>query len=279
MHPIIIPIKADDYEVVTNLQAALIFLLNKSIYKTYDKPNNPTEEELKRLKEKLQEEQQSGLYGDATKQLIFIFQIQQGLADNFKGEVEEKTAFKLNELLKGLGAFNDAILSPIEKKLKFFKFNFSLDDPQQQEFNQIFIEKNGDWQAISYELYHRYFSSYKIKELELTYQLADWTKDNAQLIISFQNDPNIISLADIATYYTREDFRSLVNDTKAFNEGENATDVADELYDRLLQLVTTELVTNETEKHEINISTLPNGIYILDYFDGKNMKQLKIIKE
>ena len=90
MNYIINPLKADDKEAVTNLQAALVFLLNKSVYKTFDAPNSPTEGELKDLKAKLQEEQQSGIYGDATKELVFIFQIQQDLGNNFKGEVDER---------------------------------------------------------------------------------------------------------------------------------------------------------------------------------------------
>jgi hypothetical protein len=110
MHYIATPIKADDKEGVTNLQAALVFLLNKSVYKTYVVPNTPTEKELNELKAKLQQEQQSGFYGDATKQLVFIFQIQESLGE-LKGEVEEKTADKLNEVLKGLGAFDEVATS------------------------------------------------------------------------------------------------------------------------------------------------------------------------
>ena len=109
MKPIIAPVKADDKEAVTNLQAALLFLLTKSVYKTYDAPNSPTEGELKELKAKLLEEIQSGFYGDATKRLVFIFQIQQSLGDNFNGVVEEETAAKLNEVLKGLGAFDETV--------------------------------------------------------------------------------------------------------------------------------------------------------------------------
>jgi len=62
MKPIIAPVKADDKEAVTNLQAALLFLLTKSVYKTYDAPNSPTEGDLKELKAKSLEEMQSGFY-------------------------------------------------------------------------------------------------------------------------------------------------------------------------------------------------------------------------
>ena len=111
MHYITIPIKADDKEGVTNLQAALVFLLNKSVYKTYVVSNTPTEKELNELKAKLQEEQQSCIYGAATRKLVLIFQIQQSLGDGLLGIVEDTTAGKMNEVLKGLEAFDEVTTS------------------------------------------------------------------------------------------------------------------------------------------------------------------------
>ncbi len=114
MHPITTPIKQDDKEAVTNLQSALLFLLDKKQLKL-------TDDELQAYSKQLNEEMQAGKYGDGNKKLITIFQQQFGIADD-KGIVQEATADKLNELLKALGAFDEVVKSPIEKKLEFFKF-------------------------------------------------------------------------------------------------------------------------------------------------------------
>lgn len=106
MHPIIAPIKPGDTGLqVTNLQEAILFLYDQGIFKAFDPPNRPTSEELKALTIKLRDEQTQQIYGDATTQLLRYFQIQQGLGDNLYGVVEDKTAAKLNEILKSLGAF------------------------------------------------------------------------------------------------------------------------------------------------------------------------------
>lgn len=88
---------------VANLQSALLLLVTQKIIK--DSPNKPTAEELARLAIQLQAELLQSAYGKGTTELVNYFQIQQKLGDNLKGVVEEKTAARINELLKALGAF------------------------------------------------------------------------------------------------------------------------------------------------------------------------------
>lgn len=89
---------------VKNLQECLLFLLDKNIFKAYQQPDRPTVDELNQWKELLNKEKESVLFGEGTRQLVFTFQLQQGLGDNLMGVVEETTAAKLNETLKELGA-------------------------------------------------------------------------------------------------------------------------------------------------------------------------------
>ncbi len=113
MNPITTPIKADNKDAVTNLQSTLLFLLNKRQFRL-------TDDILLAYSKQLNKEMQAGKYGDGTKKLITVFQQQYGMADDM-GVVQEATADKLNELLKGLGAFDEVVKSTLEKKLEFFK--------------------------------------------------------------------------------------------------------------------------------------------------------------
>ncbi len=102
--PLVPDSKGDD---VTNLQEALLFLINQNVFKEQRAPNKPTAADLKLIASTIQREHSQGIYGKATAELVGIFQNQQGLGDNLKGVVEAKTAKILNALLKELGAFSD----------------------------------------------------------------------------------------------------------------------------------------------------------------------------
>ena len=91
---------------VSNLQAALLFLIEHDVYRTLIPPDRPTAEDLASLKQMLRAEQLTGQFGGATYQLLSIFQRQQGLGDHLEGKVEETTAKKLNAFLKQLGALD-----------------------------------------------------------------------------------------------------------------------------------------------------------------------------
>jgi Tc toxin complex TcA C-terminal TcB-binding domain/Neuraminidase-like domain/Salmonella virulence plasmid 28.1kDa A protein len=100
---------------VSNLQDVMFLLLEKKIFKSFDSSNRPTLEELQKLADGLKQERAQPLFGKATQQLVRYFQIQQGLGDNLDGIVEEKTAAKLNALLKELG-----VVQPDENSMKVF---------------------------------------------------------------------------------------------------------------------------------------------------------------
>lgn len=109
MQVIISPINPKDTgKEVSNLQAALQMFLDNKIIFTFQQPDRPTEEEITKLSEALKDEKGTSFFGDATLQLVLFFQLQQGLSDQYNGAVEEITAAKINEILKALGAFDDA---------------------------------------------------------------------------------------------------------------------------------------------------------------------------
>ena len=111
MNPITTPIKTDNKEAVTNLQAALVFLLSKQSLQL-------TADALKELQKQWQQEQQQASYGEATTKLVAAFQQQYGVIDN-SGKVDEETAAKLNELLKGLGVFEEKVKSFLVKEVPY----------------------------------------------------------------------------------------------------------------------------------------------------------------
>ena len=109
VHSVTTPIKADNKEAITNLQSALIFLLGKQIIKV-------TADELSALQKLLSQEQMDARYGEATTRLVTDFQKQYGV-DDLLGTVGTPTASKLNEVLKGLGFFDQQ--SEIRKRKKY----------------------------------------------------------------------------------------------------------------------------------------------------------------
>src|SRR5262245_65451996 len=108
MQPIVAPINIEDSgPQVANLQDALRLLLDRGVVRSVEPPNRPTAEELAKLKEGLAEERAQSAYGKVTQRLVMYVQLQEGLGEGLGGAVEEKTAVRLNEILKRLGALVD----------------------------------------------------------------------------------------------------------------------------------------------------------------------------
>src|SRR5574340_529673 len=97
---------------VANLQEALSLLIERKVIRALDPPNHPASEELQKLTDALKKEREQSFFGKTTAALVRYFQIQQGLGDSQEGTVDEKTAAKLNEILKPLGAFEDRVTVP-----------------------------------------------------------------------------------------------------------------------------------------------------------------------
>lgn len=91
---------------VANLIQALLLLIDRGVIKALDDPSRPTAVELRELGERARAELAGAVFGEATRQLIVYFQVQQGLGDTLQGVVEIQTAARLNEILKPLGVFD-----------------------------------------------------------------------------------------------------------------------------------------------------------------------------
>ena len=104
MKPVKAPLKVGDRgPEVTNLQDALQFLIERRTIQMPD--SNSTS-----LLERLQRDREQEFYSDGgTYPVIQLFQKQYELS--VTGSVDEATAAKLNELLRGLGAFDETALT------------------------------------------------------------------------------------------------------------------------------------------------------------------------
>lgn len=92
---------------VVDLQDALSLLLDRGAIRSLDPPDSPSAADLAELRALIAEERAESTYGKATRQLVRIIQLQQGLGDDLGGVVDEQTATMLNRLVEGLGASGD----------------------------------------------------------------------------------------------------------------------------------------------------------------------------
>jgi Tc toxin complex TcA C-terminal TcB-binding domain/ABC toxin N-terminal region/Neuraminidase-like domain len=93
-----------------NLHVVLRALVERGAVRAEVEPNRPTREELDKLLAEVDLERERGqwIYGEATRELVRIFQIQQGLGDNREGVVDDETAKTLNRELERLGLLEGA---------------------------------------------------------------------------------------------------------------------------------------------------------------------------
>src|SRR5437879_685212 len=91
---------------VSDLQDALLLLIERKVIKTFTGRGRPTVKEIETLAENLKQERARSTFGEATRQLVRYFQSQQKLGDQLAGVVEAKTAAALNKVLTDLGAFS-----------------------------------------------------------------------------------------------------------------------------------------------------------------------------
>ena len=88
---------------VLALQTAMSFFVSNGVIKVYDPPNSPSADQISTLHTAMLNEMSERYYGDATRQLVLIFQIQQGLGDNLHGVTESSTAAAMNATLQLMG--------------------------------------------------------------------------------------------------------------------------------------------------------------------------------
>lgn len=92
--------------VAVNLIECILFLIGKNLIKIYDAPNQPTQDEINALIAGAKLELVEQVYGENAQRVVLYFQLQNGLGDQLRGAVDDKTAVLLNQLLQEYGAFN-----------------------------------------------------------------------------------------------------------------------------------------------------------------------------
>jgi hypothetical protein len=108
MYAIVPPLEPNDSSSqVGNLQDALLLLIERDVVHSLDAPDYPSADQLAGLAETVASERADGRFGEATRSLMLIVQIQQGLGDNLNGVVEVRTAAMLNRILRSIGALED----------------------------------------------------------------------------------------------------------------------------------------------------------------------------
>lgn len=139
----------------------------------------------------------------------------------------------------------------LNPKIDFFKFDLQ-DDKQQKVFAEIFSKKNGDWSAIKSELLKKGdFNPKVINNLEFTHQLADWSKNNARLISSFQKDNQIHSMRDIALNLNKTAFVEKIKIAAPHDSEEGKQAFALNLHRELFHLEPSAMLVNMIKDPEV----------------------------
>lgn len=100
-------IKPDDSgDQVANLQAALLFLLERDVTLFFDPQKTRTVDELKAITEALLDEASAKLFDKTTRALTLAFQQRQGLLPQPNGAVDKTTADALNDRLREYGVLD-----------------------------------------------------------------------------------------------------------------------------------------------------------------------------
>ncbi len=88
---------------VVHLIDALRVLLRGGVFDSADPRNHVSADDLKKLAAQLDQERAQQMFGPATTQLVQHFQMQQGLAKELIGTVDDTTAARMNDILQKLG--------------------------------------------------------------------------------------------------------------------------------------------------------------------------------
>ncbi len=109
----------------------------------------------------------------------------------------------------------------LSKKIDFFKFDLKA-DKQLKAFEGIYKKNNGNWSAIKTDLTgEEGFTPAVINNLEFTHHLAEWSKDNEDLISVFQKDKGTNSMRDMALKLNKTAF---IEKVKGFAPAESEED-------------------------------------------------------
>ena len=141
----------------------------------------------------------------------------------------------------------------LAKKIDFFKFDLK-EDKQQKVFEDIYKKNNGKWSAIKSELTAKEgFAPAVINNLEFTHNLAEWSKDNKDLISVFQKDKQINSMRDIAIKLNKAAFIEKVKEAAPAESEEDKKSFAQNLHRELFRMEPTAMLVNMIKDPKVPI--------------------------
>ncbi|QYR21089.1 hypothetical protein KZ483_25785 [Paenibacillus sp. sptzw28] len=129
-------------------------------------------------------------------------------------------------------------------KIDLFKFNLK-SDKQTKAFENVYKKNNGNWSAVKSELAEAEgFAPEVINNLEFTHHLAEWSRDNKDLISAFQKDDQINSMRDIAAKLNKTAFIEKVKGLAPEESEEDKKGFALNLHRELFSLEPTAMLVN-----------------------------------
>lgn len=154
-----------------------------------------------------------------------------------------------------------------QKIIDFFKTDLKSDE-QQQTFEKIYKENNGDWASIKSELSkEESITPDLLNNLEYTHCLSGWCDDNGGLISAFKKDESFNSMRDIAGKLNKTDFIEKVKDFAPAESDEDKNTFAHNLYRRLFSMEPTSMVNNMIKDPEVPLLNNQIGAYIADVLE------------
>ncbi|MFN6590493.1 neuraminidase-like domain-containing protein [Bacillus sp. TD10] len=155
----------------------------------------------------------------------------------------------------------------LSKIIDFFKSDLKSDE-QQQAFENIYKENNGDWASIKSELSKEESITPDILDnLEFIHRLAEWSEDNKELISAFKEEEQINSMRDIAAKLSKADFIEKVKDFAPAESKEGKNTFAHNLYRRLFMMEPTSKVINMIKDPEVPMLNNPIGASVAEVLE------------
>ncbi|BBB92591.1 MAG TPA: neuraminidase-like domain-containing protein [Methylomusa anaerophila] len=144
-------------------------------------------------------------------------------------------------------------LKKIDLKIDFFNLDLK-SEKQQKAFERIYKNNNGNWAAVKSELTgEEGFTPAIINDLEFTHRLAEWGKDNKDLISVFKKDDQINSMRDIAAKFNKAAFIEKVKDIARGESEEEKKAFALNLHRELFFLEPTPMLVNMIKDPQVPI--------------------------
>ncbi|HQN65090.1 MAG TPA: neuraminidase-like domain-containing protein [Methylophilus sp.] len=174
---------------VANLQDALFAMVKHGYISPMPAGERPTEKDLQKLAEKLKDEQAQSVYGEITTQLVFYFQLQNGLGDSLKGQtVDEKTADMINRFLAELGLLDQPGIFTIRGAVK------DSNDKPQPDLTVIAFDKDlRKEQALGQSLTDAQ-GNYRVEYTAKDFAIAEGVADKPDLLVRVYSDKDKTTL-------------------------------------------------------------------------------------